>query len=217
MVQWPEFDESPEVPEEELASREDETSEWEESGSEGDGDEDSDESSSNEELDQWRNAETRKLITSIFDHLHASPHSQFSFASDSAGTCNTDLPPRPATPSPYSERTIEFGYEEFEPDLDSTDQSFSNEEAKEGELEMNPELLVISAPETDEKSSDEDQRKAPNQDRKGVNYFTTREAQQEKSRLVSSLVWVDPKSPHKVKQKSPLRNELVYQWRRGTR
>jgi hypothetical protein len=217
-VQWPELDESPEIPEEELASREDETSEWEESGGEEDGDEDSDESSSNEELDQWRNAETRKLITSIFDHLHASPHSQFSFASESARTCTPDLPPRPATPSPYSKRTIDFGFDEFEADLDSTDQFFSDEEAKEGEPEMDPEMLVISAPETDENSSDEDQRRAPSQDHKGVNYFITRETQQEiQTRIVSSLVWVDPKSPHIVKKKSPLRNELVYQWRRKTR
>lgn len=206
-LQWPEFDESPEVPEEEVAAREDETSEWEASDCDEDDNDDSDEISSDEELDRWRDAETKKLIASVFDHLHASPHSRFSFASESAHRSTTNLPLRPATPSPYSERLAEFRHEGSEEDWKSTEHSFPDEEA---EPEMDSELLVISAPETEEFSTYEDQIEAPNQELNVINYDTSKEAQQDKhSRLVSAPVCEDPKSPHKVKNNSPLRMELV--------
>ena len=84
------------APKDEMASWKNEISDWEESGEEDDCVDGSDESSSDEELDQRRKPETKKLITSIFDHLHAISEWQFLFASTSAATSSTNFPPRPS-------------------------------------------------------------------------------------------------------------------------
>lgn len=113
----------------------------------GDGKSSWEESSDDDDAHDWEDPEERRkvdvdiLIRNMLDELHTDPDTS-PFPPTATSSRETDLPPRPRTPSPKNRRGEDYEYEAPQEVWDDIDDYYSDDEAE----ETGPRLVAISAP-----------------------------------------------------------------------
>lgn len=126
-------------PEEKLGDRK---SSWEESS------DDDDNAYDWEDPEERRKVDVEVLIRDMLDELHTDPDT-FPSPPTRTSSRETDLPPRPRTPSPENQRGEDYEYEALQEVWDDVDDYYSEDEAE----ETGPRLVAISAPVSEDPNS----------------------------------------------------------------